>query len=175
MNRRKTSRPVIRTAGLLAALAIGPLGLSACSGDAEADSAKTGTTNSAAEGAPDAALDEAQDDSGVPAECKEAFPTAFGRADLAEVTLMPASWPRDAVDGTLCQTAEAGNGMQVASYATTASPAEVLDAVQDALPGSYEVARQDQGMGDQLDGSGDGVSFRVTTRPGAFDVTFAQE
>ncbi len=68
-----------------------------------------------------------------------------------------------------------GSGIQVASYATSATEAEVLDAVQAALPPSYDASRTDQGLGEQLQGTADGVSFEVTTRPGAYDVTFAQE
>ena len=51
----------------------------------------------------------------------------------------------------------------------------MLDAVEGALPAGYEVTREDQGAGEQLDGTGDGVSFRVTTREGAFDVMFVEE
>ena len=68
-----------------------------------------------------------------------------------------------------------GSGIQVASYATEVTGPEVLDAVQQALPSSYAVVREDQGMGEQLDGSGDGVSFRVTVREGAYDVMFSEE
>ena len=83
--------------------------------------------------------------------------------------------PCGGTDSTLCQTAATGSGVQVASYGTSAGAAEVLDAFEAALPSSYDVTRQDQGLGEQLDGTGDGVSFRVTTREGAYDVTFAQD
>jgi hypothetical protein len=160
---RTTGRPTIRTTGVAAVLVALPLGLSACSGGAEADPAP-----------PETALAEVQEQTDVPEECRDAFPVAVGRADAAAITLMPATWPTDAVEGTLCQTSATGSGIQVASYATDASGAEVLDAVQGALPASYEVTREDQGMGEQLDGTGDGVSFRVTTREGAFEVMFSE-
>ena len=163
----------VRTLSLVAVLTLGPLGLSACGGT---DATTNGTTDAATDAAdPDTALAEVQAETGVPEECREAFPVAVGKADVAAVSLMPASWPQDAVDGTLCQTSASGSGVQVASYATSASGTEVLDAVQDALPASYEVVRSDQGMGEQLDGSGEGVSFRVTTREGAFEVMLSQE
>ena len=162
---RPIARPTIRTAGIAAVLVAFPLGLSACSGDADA----------ADPGTPEAALAEVQEQTDVPQECREAFPVAVGRADPAAITLMPATWPTDAVEGTLCQTSTSGSGIQVASYATETAGAEVLDAVQQALPSSYDVVREDQGLGEQLDGSGDGVSFRVTVREGAYDVMFGEE
>ncbi len=170
MNRRPTVRPFTRTAVLVAVLALGPLGLSACSGDADAASGTSGTSDD-----PEAALAEVQEETDVPQECRDAFPVAVGKADEGAISLMPETWPRDAVDGTLCQTSSTASGIQVASYATSATGSEVLDAVQDALPASYDVVRQDQGLGEQLDGTGDGVSFRVTTREGAFEVTFSAE
>ena len=159
----------VRTLSLVAVLALGPLGLAACGGTDTAGSGSAGTGTD-----PDRALTEVQEETGVPEECREAFPVDVGEADEAAISLMPASWPKDAVDGTLCQTSASGSGIQVASYATSASGREVLDAVQDALPSSYEVVRADQGLGEQHDGTGDGVSFRVTTRDGAFDVMFSQ-
>jgi hypothetical protein len=162
---RTTPRPTIRTVGVAAVLVALPLGLSACSGSADA----------ADPGSPEAAIAEVQQQSDVPQECREAFPMAVGKADPADVTLMPAAWPTDAVEGLLCQTSAGGSGIEVASYATEATGPEVLDAVQAALPSSYDVVRQDQGMGEQLDGSGDGVSFRVTVREGAYDVMFSEE
>src|SRR5689334_11837694 len=92
---------------LLAALVLGPLSLSACSGGAEASSAAD----------PEAALAEVQEQTDVPEECREAFPVAVGRADAAAITLMPSDWPADAVAATLCQTSSSGSGIQVASYA----------------------------------------------------------
>ena len=157
--------PSIRTLSLVAVLALGPSALAACGGSA-------GDRGGAAL-AP--SLAEVQDETGVPRACREAFPVAVGEADPAAVSLMPASWPEDVVAGTLCQTSSSGSGMQVASYATSASQDEVLDAVEDALPSSYDVTRADQGLGDQLDGAGDGVAFRVTTRDGAYEVTFSEE
>jgi hypothetical protein len=162
---RTAARPTIRTAGVAAVLVALPLGLSACSGSADA----------ADPGSPDAAVAQVQEQTDVPQECREAFPVAVGKADPADVTLMPATWPTDVVEATLCQTSATGSGIQVASYATDATGPEVLDAVQGALPSSYDVVREDQGMGEQLDGSGDGVSFRVTVREGAYDVMFSEE
>ena len=104
----------------------------------------------------------------MPAECLEAFPVAFGEPDLAAATLLPADFPADAVDGTLCQTAATGSGIQVVDWATDASGTEVLDAIEAALPSSYSVTREDKGMGEQLDGTAGDVYFTVVTRPGAW-------
>jgi hypothetical protein len=143
MNRRPTTRSLSRSAVLVAVLTLGPLGLSACSGEADAGTARTSDD-------PEAALAEVQEQTDVPPECRDAFPVAVGKADEDAVDLMPAGWPTDAVDGTLCQTSATASGIQVASYATSASGTEVLDAVQDALPASYDVVREDQGLGEQL-------------------------
>ena len=53
-------------------------------------------------------------------------------------------------------------------WATEASGSEVLDAIEAALPPSYSVTREDNGMGEQLDGTAGDVYFTVVTRPGAW-------
>ncbi|MCP3421903.1 hypothetical protein [Nocardioides pinisoli] len=174
MNRRPSVR--IRATLLLGTAVFSSTLLTSCS---DSEAAETSGSDPVAEsaGEPGSAdsddLAGAQLDSGVPAECLEAFPAAFGEPDLGAATLLPADWPSDAVDGTLCQTSATGNGLQVVDWATDASGSEVLDAVVAALPSSYEVTRKDEGLGEQLDGTAGDVWFTVITRPGAYTVQLA--
>ena len=169
MNRRPSVQ--IRAALLLGTAVFSSTLLSGCSDSGEAD---TGGSAPAAEtavepGSADSGdISEAQLDSGVPAACLEAFPVAFGEPDLAAATLLPTDFPAEAVDGTLCQTSATGSGVQVVDWATDASGAEVLDAIEAALPSTYSVTREDMGMGEQLDGTAGDVRFTVVTRPGAW-------
>lgn len=172
MNRRPSVH--LRAGVLLGATLFSPLLLAGCSDADTSPSASGGGSGSVAEAA-DGAAEASSDDfqksqlgSGVPEECLEAFPVAFGEPDLAAATLLPTDFPADAVDGTLCQTAESGSGIQVVDWATEASGTEVLDAIEAALPPSYSVTRGDNGMGEQLDGTAGDVSFTVVTRPGAW-------
>ncbi len=171
MNRRPS---VHLRAGLLLGATLFPLLLAGCSDADTSPSASGGGSGSVAEAADEAAgssaddFQESQLDSGVPEECLEAFPVAFGEPDLAAATLLPSDFPADVVDGTLCQTAESGSGIQVVDWATEASGTEVLDAIEAALPPSYSVTREDNGMGEQLDGTAGDVYFTVVTRPGAW-------
>lgn len=155
-------------------VAAGLLTLSACSGDTDA-SGSAGSDDKAA-ASDTAELEDIQADSGVPEECLEAFPVAVGEADLADLSLVPGDWPESPVDATLCQTSSTAEGnLETADYATEASGAEVLDAFQAALPAGYEAAREDKGQGDMLNGSAGEVFFQVSTRDGAYTVTFGTD
>ena len=116
---------------------------------------------------------QAQVDSGIPEACLDAYPAAFTAPDLADATLLPGDWPEPPTGATLCQTTGTADGaVETADYATDAPAAEVLDAYEAALS-AYDVAREDQGLGEQLSGTADGVLFEITTRDGAYSVTFA--
>ena len=172
MNRRPSVH--LRAGLLLGAAVFSSLILTGCSDASTSQSSPEGGSEPVAEAAADAASSNEDDfqtsqlDSGVPAACLEAFPVAFGEPDLGAATLLPADFPADAVDGTLCQTAATGSGIQVVDWATDASGTEVLDALEAALPSSYSVTREDNGMGEQLDGTAGDVYFTVVTRPGAW-------
>ncbi|MCF6379364.1 hypothetical protein L2K70_17260 [Nocardioides KLBMP 9356] len=169
MNRRPSFQ--MRAALLLGTATFSCTLLTSCSDSeaAETSGSEPVAEASAEPGSTDSGdISEAQLESGVPAECLEAFPVAFGEPDLAAATLLPADFPAEAVDGTLCQTAATGSGVQVVDWATDASGAEVLDALETALPSSYSVTREDKGMGEQLDGTAGDVYFTVVTRPGAW-------
>jgi hypothetical protein len=154
-------------------VAAGLLTLSACSGDTDGPSG-AGSEDKAASDT--AGLQDVQADSGVPEECLEAFPVAIGEADLADLSLVPGDWPEGPVDATLCQTSSTIEGnLETADYATEATGAEVLDAFQAALPAGYEATREDKGQGDVLTGSAGEVFFQVSTRDGAYTVTFGTD
>ena len=165
-----------RAALLLATTLFSSLLLTGCSDSGTSEGASSGGSEPVAEAAADPGstdsgdISEAQQESGVPAQCLEAFPVAFGEPDLAAATLLPPGFPADAVEGTLCQTAATGSGVQVVDWATDASEVEVLDAIESALPPSYEVTREDKGLGEQLDGTAGDVWFTVVTRPGAWSL-----
>lgn len=123
---------------------------------------------------PDAALEQLQDDSGVPEECREAFPVAMGPADLADLSMLPVDWPEAPAGATLCQTsATLDAGVETADFATGALTTEVLDALEESLAPAYAVERGDEGLGEQLTGTAGNVVFEVTTREGAYTVTLA--
>ena len=172
-----TRRPSItlRAGLLLGTTVFSSLLLSSCSDSGTSAGAASGGGEPDAEapaepGSGSTDMSEAQVDSGVPEECLEAFPVAFGEPDLAAATLLPADFPAEAVAGTLCQTSATGDGLQVVDWATDASGTEVLDALVAALPPSYEVTREDKGLGEQLDGTAGDVWFTVVTRPGAWSL-----
>ena len=177
MNRRPSIH--LRAALLLGTAAFSSLLLTGCSDAGTSQGSEEGGSEPVAEAAADAGssssddFQESQLDSGVPAECLEAFPVAFGQPDLGAATLLPADFPADAVAGTLCQTAATGSGIQVVDWATDASGTEVLDAIEESLPSSYSVTREDMGMGEQLDGTAGDVVFTVVTRPGAWTLQLA--
>lgn len=174
MNRRPSVQ--MRAALLLGTAVFSSTLLTACSDSGAAQTSGSDPVAEAA-GEPDATdsgdISEAQLESGVPAECLDAFPVAFGKPDLGAATLLPADFPADAVAGTLCQTSATSDGLQVVDWATDASATEVLDAIEAALPASYEVTREDKGQGEQLDGTAGDVWFTVVTRPGAYTVQLA--
>ena len=167
--RHRPSVP-LRPGLLLGATVLSSLLLAGCSGAGTQPSSSGGGSEPVAEagstGSDDLSADQLE--SGVPAACLDAFPVAFGEPDLAAATLLPADWPTDAVDATLCQTSATGSGLQTIDWATDASGPEVLDAIAAALPPSYAVTREDKGLGEQLDGTAGDVYFTVVTRPGAW-------
>jgi hypothetical protein len=109
---------------------------------------------------------------GVPEECLGVFVGVVDEPDLARVDRLPVGWPDPPVDATLCRTdGEATN--QEVGYATSAAPAEVLDAYEAALAGA-ELERDDTaGYAGTLSGSLDGTWFTVQPRAGAFEIVLA--
>lgn len=119
-------------------------------------------------------LQHSQVESGVPETCLEAFPVAMTAPEPADITLMPADWPEAPAGATLCQTSSTmDGGVEIADYATDAPGADVLDDYEAALS-AYDVVRADEGLGDQLSGTAGSISFEVTTRDGAYSITFAE-
>lgn len=115
-------------------------------------------------------LADVADAAGVPEECQEAFPLALEPVDPADVGF-PAGWPEPPVEATLCSTGSTlDDATRTADYATTATPTEVLDAYEAALPATYETTREDQGLGEVLSGYDDTVSFQIQPAEGRFSV-----
>lgn len=164
-------RPLTRSRVLLATITLLTTGaLAACGSDTD----DTDTGGASPQGGGDS-LSEVQEESGVPEECREAFPAAFGEADIADVELLPEGWPEPPVDATLCQTsATLDDEVEVLSYATDAAPAEVLDAYEAALGGSFETTREDKGLGEGLSGTAGAVGFEVMPSDGSFSITFGK-
>lgn len=156
---RRRRTPLLLPVATLALAAV----LTGCGEPPPDSTASSATAGSDAEDLADAA-----DDAGVPEECQEAFPLALEPADPADVPF-PADWPETPVAATLCSTgATLDDSMQTADYATAATPAEVLDAYEAALAPSYDLTREDQGLGEVLAGSNGSVSFQLQPRDGAF-------
>lgn len=154
-----------RTA-LAIATATAALLLTACGGGEDSRAADPG--------AQDQDLAAAQADSGVPEACLGAFPVAMGAPDLDDVEMLPADWPAAPADATLCQVSSTADGsIATVDYATTQDATAALDAWETALA-AYSPARGDEGAGEQLTGTADGVAFEVTTRPGAVTVVLAR-
>lgn len=149
----------------LATLALGAT-LTACGGDDPGEASAGSSADSFEDSQED--LAEAADAAGVPDECQAAFPLALEPADPGDVGF-PADWPETPVEATLCSTGSTlDDTTRTADYATTASPAEVLDAYQAALPATYETTREDQGLGEVLNGTDGTVSFQLQPRDGEF-------
>ncbi|WP_110206219.1 hypothetical protein [Nocardioides daejeonensis] len=114
-------------------------------------------------------------ETGLPEECLEPFPFAFGEPDLGEVEMLPEEWPEPPVEAVLCSTSgTVGESIETADYATDADPEEVLAAYLEALaaysPERTTVAELGR---DVIDGQAGDVWFRVDAEPGRFTLTFS--
>ena len=111
----------------------------------------------------------------VPEECRTAFPLAYAEPDLADVALLPGGFPDPPVPATLCLTSETvGGGTETASYATEASPEEVLAGYEEALA-SFGAAREEDGIGRAIVTATAGdVAVQVTPQDGGFVLAFAR-
>lgn len=168
------SRTTVRRAATLAGLLLSVPLFGACGDDADSTAGDPPAAQEADAGAGAEAdgLDPA--DSGVPEECAEAFPVAFGAPDLKALTLLPADWPEPPAGATLCQTTSTADGsIETADYATDAPAEEVLSAYESALAPSYDVARNDEGLGEVLTGTAGSVVFELSTRDGAYSIAFS--
>ncbi|KRB79995.1 hypothetical protein ASE01_00340 [Nocardioides sp. Root190] len=142
-------------------------GLAACGGTDEPEA-------SSPAGADDVIAD-LQDEAGVPEECRDAFPAAIGSPDLSRILLEPEGWPEPPVEATLCQTSTTlDDTIEIASFATEEPPAEVLDAYEAALEGTFETTRDENGLGELISGATDSGGFEVAAVDGSFTLTFSQ-
>ncbi|MGY1741281.1 MULTISPECIES: hypothetical protein [unclassified Blastococcus] len=162
------SRPAVRRA-LPAALFGAALLLTACGSDDDTADA----TGSAGSGGDTGAVEDAAADSGVPEECAEAYPTAFGPADIADVELA-AGFPEPPSGAVLCETGGTADGSQeYANYAAGLSEEEVFAYYEGELAGAE---RGEDGIGAPiLSGTTDGVYWQVQSEDGGFSVLFATE
>ncbi|MFI5428169.1 hypothetical protein ACHMWU_17150 [Aeromicrobium sp. UC242_57] len=99
-----------------------------------------------------------------------------GPPDIADVQMLPASWPAPPAGSTLCQTSETvGGSREEVDYATDLPPAEVFAAYEQALDPSFEVSRDTSGLGDEvLIGVADGVDFQISADEGKFSIALAK-
>lgn len=140
----------------------------------------TGCGSSEEAGADLPDLPEATAPGDAPAEalpqCKAAYPTAFSTPDIADVAMLPGSWPAPPPGSTLCQTSETlGGSREQIDYASELAPEEVFAAYEAALDPSYGVARQESGLGDEvLVGAADGLDFQISAAEGKFSIALAK-
>jgi hypothetical protein len=147
-----------------ATLALG-VALVGCGGEGTADGT---SSDSYAEAEGD--LADAAAAAGVPEECQAAFPLALEPADAADADF-PADWPDLPVEATLCSTGGTlDDTTRTVDYATSATPTEVLDAYEATLPATYETTREDQGLGEVLNGTDGTFSFQVQPGDGRFTI-----
>lgn len=160
------SRPAVRRA-VPAALLGTALLLTACGSDDDT----TDATGSA--GGDTGAVEDAAAGSGVPEECAEAYPTAFGPADIADVELA-AGFPEPPAGAVLCETGGTADGSQeYANYAADLSEEEVFAHYEGELTGAE---RGEDGIGAPiLSGTTDGVYWQVQAEDGGFSIVFAAE
>ena len=114
---------------------------------------------------------------GVPEECTEAIPMAFGEVDLADVSLLPADWPEPPVEATLCLTTSTGDdNMETAEYITDASEEEVLTGYAEMLS-DYAAVRAEDGLGDPVvTGTiGTDAYFEIQSDPGVFRIVLQRQ
>lgn len=115
-------------------------------------------------------------DPGAPGACTKAFPAAFAKPDIEDVTLLPDTWPSPPAGSTLCQTAETvGGSRENADYATDLEPEQLLTAYESALDPAYGASRQEGPRGGEvLVGAFDGVDFQITPGDGTFTIALAK-
>lgn len=163
------SRPALRRA-VPASLVAAALLLTACGSDDDGgDTASSGGDAGAVDDGGDV-----QADSGVPEECAEAFPTAFGPADISDVELLPADFPEPPDGAVLCETGGTADGSQeYLNYASDLGEEEVFAHYEAGLP---DAERGEDGIGAPiLSGSADGVYWQVEAEDGGFSIVVAQE
>lgn len=151
--------------------------LTGCGGDDESSGEATSSSQEGGEAGDDTGAEPGE--LGAPEECAEAFPMAFGGADLAEVSLMPADWPEPVEDAVLCSASSDTDGaIQSAEFATALPQEEVVSSFEAALSGleGYAVTASDSSDPDRasLTGTAGEVSFEVTAVPGGYTLVFAQ-
>lgn len=160
-------------AGAVLALAV-VLALAGCTGGGEPETVDAGG---------DEVVDETGGGSGetgggsgdVPPECLEAALPAVGPASLDDVALLPADWPTPPAGSTLCVTTEGFGDLptESLSYATSASPDEVL-AHYEAQLAAYAPAREPSPTGGEaLVGQRDDLAFQLRAADGSFVLVLA--
>lgn len=171
----------MRTLRSRQALAAVPLVLAAlltgCGGDDEPSGDGSSSSQDGGSAADDAGVEPGE--LGAPEECAEAFPMAFGDADIDDVSLMPADWPEPIEDAVLCSTsATVEESIEEAEFATSLSEEEVLSAFESALSGldGYTVVRGDSSGLDRavLGGTAGKTAFNITAVPGGYTLIFAK-
>lgn len=149
--------------------------LTGCGGD-ESSNEGTGGSEDGSSVAEDAGVEPG--DLGAPEECAEAFPMAFGDADIDDVSMMPADWPEPVDDAVLCSTSGTiGDAVESAEFATSLPEEEVLSSFESALGDlGYTVSRGDSSGLDRavLAGTAGEVAFEITAVPGGYTVVFAK-
>jgi hypothetical protein len=156
-----------RSPALSAALLAAGLLLTACGGDAEADTAA----------AVESAVEDAVEDAGLPPapeECLTPFPLAVGVATLDDVDLIPADWPAAPDGAVLCGTGGTLDGNQdYAEYAVPLDGAALLAYYEGVFPAGYTVEPTDTIHGPGLTGTAGEVTFVVEPRDGGLNLIFA--
>lgn len=162
---RRATRATRRSSAA-AVVVIGLLALAACGGGS--DDANDGAAS------PDEIAETIEAE--APAACAKAFPAAFGKADIADMTMLPADWPAPPPGSTLCQTAETvGGSRENADYATELDAEEVLAAYEGVLDPAYDLERQPGPLGGEvLVGDVDGIAFQITPGEGKFTIALAK-
>ncbi|SEP00901.1 hypothetical protein [Trujillonella endophytica] len=164
------SRPALRRA-LPAGLFAAALLLTGCGSD---DDDSTGASGGGVGAVDDGGTGT---DTGAPEECAEAFPTAFGVADIADVELLPDDFPEPPADSTLCETGGTGNGGQeYANYASPLGEEELFAYYEENLPAGYAAERTEDGLGEPiLAGQSGELYWQIESEDGGFSLVLATD
>ncbi|MFS3127339.1 hypothetical protein ACLM5J_02935 [Nocardioides sp. Bht2] len=129
-------------------------------------------------------LEQVQDDvadeqvsSGLPPECTDVFPYAWGTPDLADADLLPSGWPQPPADAVLCNAGYTSGSIQSVEYALATPSTTVLDHYATALTGveATEFSREERAeLGREvITGTAGDVGFEIEPRDGGYRILLA--
>lgn len=118
-----------------------------------------------------------QVDSGLPPECTDVFPYAWGTPELADADLLPSDWPQPPAGAVLCNAGSTSGSIQSVEYALEVPSDQVLDHYATALTDvdATEFSREERAeLGREvITGTAGDVGFEIEPRDGGYRILLA--